>query len=1136
MRDARCETSGSLIGYSRLGRLALAVLVLGLLVGLEGSFAAARSADLDLQTLDSASQSPPAPTSSVPVFELTRDPDKDEKAEVLTLDRIFPDKSFFGPSARSMSFSHDGRFVAFLYRPYVERRHGNDLYIFDSQTSQTRRMTSVGRMAEYQAATRKVQEDREKKAKKAGVSLSLLAREQFERIGLADTQIVGGWDGEAASEDQGIVPGTATVEITERANGSFTGELRIGLVRLTLRSIKLDEDAGTLEAKINDTTLKVKGDLQLTLVDGTLAGELALSEPEQKLALSFARRDPDEKDAAKLGPMGVLGAIGERLTLGDVVLDDDAEINDDKDGKPVRERAPRYAGISSIEWSPTKHELLLLSEGDIYRLILDVEEWDKPLAPPAREEAPEPDPEADDDPDAEPAQDAVAEAVVEDAEGEEKAEPEADNEDANDDTDDKQAKDARRLTPVAPYRGEITRLTRTQESMADVQYLPDGSGYTYLRGGALLRVSFGNHQIVQLDPQLSDGERMVGYRISPDMRRLVFLATRGETTGNRARQVTIVNYRDRFARAQQVTRHMPDDPWPESYTSIYLYDLRGHYKEDGKLERVFTRRVGGPRDVMRVPEWSPDSSRIAFAAFDQQSGHMKILEAGFVSNNNDEQSDESEPEPKKEAETENGTDETDAQPDTPAETTEEEDLDFKIENARVVYQFLHHGGPNTPRMVNPLYLPDSRRMVFITEISGYRQLHQLEPRYEQLTQITAGQFEVYPFHLTRDHSTLFATTTNLDPAQEHVYKIDLNTHEVSRLTTIEGVYRSPAVRDDGSLVVSLHADFGSPTELIVVRPGEDQEERDALRLTDSHPQEAHKLTRASPEYFTYENRHGQTIHGHLFKPADWTLEDKRPLLIYVYGGPLSANNNMITRGAFSAPSYFFARYMAQKHGFVTATIDPRGASGFGAVFEKANFEQVGKPQTEDLVDGARWLVKNHGVDESRMALHGWSFGGFQTQMVMYTEPDVFAVGIAGAGPTEWHNYNSWYSTGTIGPNRPGRTDLEQFSLLPLAKNLKGKLLLVHGVEDSNVLYQDTVRVYRELLKANKEVLVELFIDPTGGHGLGGDVKTIGRYRKYEDFLVRNLGTGAPAKAEDKPEAEPEEQDAPAAATPPTGEI
>ena len=143
-----------------------------------------------------------------------------------------------------------------------------------------------------------------------------------------------------------------------------------------------------------------------------------------------------------------------------------------------------------------------------------------------------------------------------------------------------------------------------------------------------------------------------------------------------------------------------------------------------------------------------------------------------------------------------------------------------------------------------------------------------------------------------------------------------------------------------------------------------------------------------------------------------------------------------------------------------------------------------------------------GADAERVAIHGWSFGGFQTQMCMYTEPEVFKCGIAGAGPTEWENYNSWYSTGTIGSSREGETDLDKYSLLPLAKGLEGKLLLVHGMEDANVLYQDTVRVYAELLDAGKEALVELFVDPTGGHGLGGHVKSLGRFRKYEEFLLR----------------------------------
>lgn len=1039
------------------------------------------------------------------------------KAEKLTLERIFPEKSFFGPGARSLTFSHDGRFVAFLYRPWLERRHAADLYIHDTATGDTRRITSVGRMAEFQAEARKVREDREKKAQKAGVTLAQLAREQHEALGWNENFIVGSWEGSAAGEGAAVAPGECSAEFTVRGSG-FGGEVRIGLVRLPFKSVEIDEVAGTAKGKIDDTTLKVKGEVSLTLRAGELSGELKLTEPEQALNLKLTRRAPDDK-SKKPAPAGVIGVLGERLTLGDVVLPDDAEINDDRDGRPVRERAPRYSGISAIEWSPTRHEMLVQSEGDIYLLKLDAAAWEAPLRKPAPEEAPPADEEPRPD-DAPPADDPVPTDAEKQAEADQEAPGSPGPDKPADEAKKDEAKPAKelQLKPVTPYRGELTRLTRTRERVTEVQYLPDGSGYTYLRSGALLRVSFGDHQIVQLDPELKDGERMVGYRISPDMRRLVFLANRGQTTSSTGRQVTIVNYRDRFARAQEVARHMPDDPWPESHTSVYLYDLRGHDKEDGKLERVFTRRVSGPRDVMRVPEWSPDSSRIAFAAFDQQSGHMKILEAGFkVEKKPDEPAkpaaapSESAAKGDGDASSRDGPQEAAA-----AATPAEPEPEFKIENARVVYQFLHHGGPNTPGLVRPLYLPDSRRMVFITELSGYRQLHMLDPRYELLTQVTSGQYELFLFHHSKDYTRLFATTSEGDPNQEQVCMINLETLEVARLTSVPGVYSQTAVRDDGSMLLAMHADFGAPSELVKVVA---TAERIQVRLTDSHPEEAHKLTAASPEYFTYQNRHGQTIHGHMFKPADWSPLDKRPLLIYVYGGPLQSFNKMATRGSYSAPGYFFARYMAENHGYVAATIDPRGTSGYGALFEKSNFEQVGKPQTEDLVDGARWLARNHGVDEKRMALHGWSFGGFQTQMVMYTEPEVFAVGIAGAGPTEWHNYNSWYSTGTIGSNQPGKVDLEKYSLLPLAKNLKGKLLLVHGVEDSNVLYQDTVRVYRELLKAGKEVNVELFIDPTGGHGLGGDVKTINRYRKYEDFILRHLGKGEPARKNDEPAKE-----------------
>ncbi|MCK5942440.1 MAG: S9 family peptidase, partial [Planctomycetes bacterium] len=607
----------------------------------------------------------------------------------------------------------------------------------------------------------------------------------------------------------------------------------------------------------------------------------------------------------------------------------------------------------------------------------------------------------------------------------------------------------------------------------------------------------GSHLVVQLDPKLPNGESMSGYRLSPDGKQLVFLAGKGSSWRGGSRRVNIARYRDRFMEVQQVPRTVSDDKLPERETYVYLHRLDGAMREQHKPRRIWTHTHTGPRDIIRVPEWAPDSSRVTFATFRQKDAQVLLLQALVA--------DETAA-PTKGKDDANGDDKAEAgKGDDRAATAKAgaakptKAKEFVDAPADTVYRFLHDGGPNTPGMMQPRYCADSRRIVFLSEQTGFRHVHVLDPVYQSQRPLTHGRFEVYPFGINEDHSQLHVTATKEHPTRQDLFTLDLETGELQRVNRTAGVYSGAAIRDDGKAALAMHSHYGDLRELVLVHKGRQ------TKLTDSHPKRAAKLTAVAPEFFSYENRHGHTIHGHMFKPKGWSKDDRRPLLLYVYGGPLGTRKQVVD-GSFHSASYFFGQYMAREHGWVTCTIDPRGMSGYGGLFEKANFEQVGKPQVEDLVDGVKHMIEHHGVDPEKVAMHGWSFGGFQTQMCMYTEPDVFRVGIAGAGPTEWENYNSWYSTGTIGNSREGKTDLAKYSLLPLAKNLKGKLLLVHGMEDSNVLYQDTVRVYRELLKADKETLVELFLDPTGGHGLGGDVTTLRRYRKYEEFLTRNLGS------------------------------
>ncbi len=1031
----------------------------------------------------------------------------DEEEEELTLERLFPEKSIFGPSARGAAFSTDGRYGAYLYRPRIERRHGSDLWIYDVESGEARRVTKVSVLAEFQKATREVRDDRVKKANKRGGKKKKQDDDAKDDEPAADDGLSGQWEGSLVAQGESELPPdgisfTLTVEVDD--DDAVSGTLRTDLTSGTITAGGWDASTKTLTCTLTDPESGMQASLSASIKDGKLIGTLTIDEMSLTLDLTaertvIGRGDDDDDDDDEDSDDDDTDDDGDDTDDDDTDDDGDGEVDDESDddaesdsdageGKDDEDqqeeedqeqdlgdvvddkdadddKAPRYGGVSSLVWSPNAARLIFVSGGDLYEFDVETD--------------------------------------------------------------------------------AITRLTRTRDSERAVQYLPDGSGYTYLRGSALICVSFGSHLIQQFDPQLERGETMSGYELSPDGRRVVFLATRGQSFWTQGRQVNIVSYRQRFAQVRQVSRHMPDDPWPDFFYTIYLYELDDHFTEEGQLEKIYTHKQSGPRDAMHVPSWAPDSTKVAFAVFEQTSGHVQILEAGFTEKEEEEDDDEEDGEGDSEDDAaddadddddddaENGDEDDDDDDDDDAENGEGDDADddeveFEIADAHVVYQLFHNGGPTTPSMIHPEYLPDSRRMVFITEMSGFRQLHVLDPVYEALDQLTRGRFEVYPIDISKDHQRMFAFATKGDPAQQHVFSIDLESGEMTQLSKREGFYSGAAVSNDGEHALALHVDFGSLRELVAI----DADKDEPTVLTDSHTDETRTLTEPKPEYFSFTNRHGHEIHGHMFKPDDWSADDQRPLLIYVYGGPLGTRK-MVTRGSFSGANYFFAYYMTKKHGYITCTVDPRGASGYGGLFEKSNYEQVGRPQTEDLVDTAEWFIENQGVDKDRVGMHGWSFGGFQTQMCLYTEPDVFACGIAGAGPTEWYNYNTWYTTGTIGDKDKiddAKQDEERYSLLPLAKNLKAKLLLVHGMEDSNVLYQDTVRVYRELLKAGKETLVELFLDPTGGHGLGGDVKNINRYRKYEEFLLRCLGSGESAAAEspedvetdDEPEAKAEE--------------
>ncbi len=599
------------------------------------------------------------------------------------------------------------------------------------------------------------------------------------------------------------------------------------------------------------------------------------------------------------------------------------------------------------------------------------------------------------------------------------------------------------------------RLTRTRDRRSQLQYLPTGDGFTYREGNGVYRVKFNSSDIEQLNPDLPDGIEFSGYGISPDGNKLMIY---GSKRGPAERNVELISYKDRFAKSRQVGRSVADDDFKgQSY--LFLYDISGDKLEslsgDAKPWEVWKWPGGKSWEQNSISEtpWSSDSTKFVFATWKRIPKQFEIVVA-----------------------------------------------DLTKKELKTIYKSTPDGEHTTPGMAEPMFTREGSSVIALLDASGYRHPWKIEVGSGKATALTSGPYECSPLKLSADGGTLFVTANKDAVYRQNIYGIDLATNKMSRLTPRDGYYGKPTLSDSGKKFTTQFESWTSQRETYVVEDGKE------TKLTDSHRPGFEKVNIQQPEFLSIKNRHGQDIATDVFLPKGWKKSDKRPMMIYVYGGPLGSGKS-VQDGSFNTSAYLFNLYLTKVLGYVTMTIDPHGTSGYGNDFGKANWEQPGKLQVEDLSDAAKYMIENYGVDPKKVAVNGWSFGGFQTQMCMYTAPDVFTLGIAGAGPTEWQNYNNWYSTGVIGPTPNSKPeDLDKYSLTNLAKNLRSPLMLLHGMEDDNVLFQDTVHVYQKLLQYGRGPLVELALDPTGNHGMGGDMDTRDRHAIYLGFIMKWWGS------------------------------
>jgi dipeptidyl-peptidase 4 len=400
--------------------------------------------------------------------------------------------------------------------------------------------------------------------------------------------------------------------------------------------------------------------------------------------------------------------------------------------------------------------------------------------------------------------------------------------------------------------------------------------------------------------------------------------------------------------------------------------------------------------------------------------------------------------------------------------------------------------------------------LWTSERSGYQHLYHYKTDGTLLNAITKGDFDVANIvNIAEKSGKVYFTSPGENVMESHLYVANLDGSGVTRLTKDSGTHRtqlSPP-RSDGTGTIEFFLDsFSSATN-----PGEtrvcDAKTGQVLRTLgqDKPAAIADEYALGKAQVHRFKARDGYGLEGTLLVPADFDPTKKKyAIFCPVYSGPRAPSASNTWRDVNGNLQYqFFAQ-----HGILVWQCDNRTANPKGAKAARAQYKNFGKSELEDLEDGIGYLKKLGFVDEKRIGISGWSFGGFMTQYAL-THGKEFTVGAAGAGVSDWHLYDTIYTERYMSTPQRNPEGYISSSNVKAAANLHGKLLIIHGMVDDNVHFQNSVQLAYALQKAGKPFEMMFYPGPRSRHGLGEAELRDFNERVTLEFLLKNLApTGA----------------------------
>ena len=398
------------------------------------------------------------------------------------------------------------------------------------------------------------------------------------------------------------------------------------------------------------------------------------------------------------------------------------------------------------------------------------------------------------------------------------------------------------------------------------------------------------------------------------------------------------------------------------------------------------------------------------------------------------------------------------------------------------------------------WMPDGHSLFFMSERDGWMHLYVVDAAQAgaQAKQLTSGAFELASAELSRDKKKFVIVSTEVHPGERHMYELPVEGGPRTRLTTMTGSSIGE-ISPDGSMIGFVYSSSTKPPEVYVM-PNKAGAPVQQVTVTPTDEWRAFKWI--DPEVITFKARDGVPVYARLFTPE--MIGAKRaaskPGVIFVHGAGYAQNAHKYWSSYYR--EYMFHNLLASL-GYVVLDVDYRASAGYGRDWRTAIYRHMGGKDLDDIVDGAKYLVQAQKVDPKRIGVYGGSYGGFITLMALFTSPDTFAAGAALRPVTDWAHYNHGYTASILNEPQDDAEAYKQSSPIYFAEGLKSALLICHGLVDTNVHVQDSIRLAQRLIELRKTNW-ELAVFPVENHGFEKETSWADEYKRILKLFETNL--------------------------------